>query len=72
MSLLDVIPGSRPARAATRRPRSVRIVSNPGLTAFARQQNVTVAHAYRVVMGDRKSARLLAAWQKFKASQKTA
>ena len=53
-------------------PRSKRIVRNPGLSAFARQEKVTIAHAYRVVMGDRKSIRLLAAWQEFKAQRQEA
>lgn len=70
MSLLDIVPGGRAAPAPiTRRPRNIRIVSNPGLSAFAREQGVHVTHAYRVVMGDRQSHRLFAAWEAFKARQ---
>lgn len=49
--------------------RRKRIVRNPGLCAFARQQGVTVVHAWRVVIGERRSDRLLNAWQVFKATQ---
>lgn len=52
--------------------RRKRVIRNPGLTAFAREQNVSLAHAYRVVMGDRESKRLLAAWQEFKARREEA
>ncbi len=53
-------------------PRRKRVIRNPGLTAFARQQKVSLAHAYRVVMGDRQSRRLLAAWEEFKAARQEA
>ncbi len=49
------------------RPRRKRIVRNPGLCAFAREQGVTIAHAWRVANGERRSDRLLAAWLQFKA-----
>jgi len=44
-----------------------RIVVNRGLSAFAREQRVTINHAWRVITGRRESARLLAAWQAFQA-----
>ena len=49
--------------------RRKRVIRNPGLCDFARQQNVTVPHAYRVVMGERQSNRLLTAWQQFNAQR---
>lgn len=44
-----------------------RVVRNRGLTEFSKKQGVTVMHAWRVIEGQRRSDRLLAAWQKFKA-----
>lgn len=43
-----------------------RIVRNHGLSAFARQEGVTLVHAWRVVTGKRRSDRLLRAWLNFK------
>jgi len=57
---------------AITRPKRKRVIRNPGLSAFAREQNVTVVHAWRVVMGQRESRRLLAAWHAYKADKSAA